>query len=139
MRKHALLSAGLISLAAVSAPAAHADSAFNNNDNSVRCEHYTIDNGVTICVSDRARATQPECTPPEANAPALAIYRNWVGTKCWNQGQTNAPEKLQPLTVRRYGQIFVFAAPGGDIYVFDTKKFALIKAGGANQVLFPVL
>ncbi|SDR82907.1 hypothetical protein SAMN04488539_0461 [Corynebacterium timonense] len=37
MRKTTLLSASLVSLAAISAPVAYADSAFNNDDNSVGC------------------------------------------------------------------------------------------------------
>lgn len=137
MRKSTVLSVGLISPATVSAPTVYADSAFNNEGNSVRCEHYTVEDGATIWVSDRASAAQPECTPSGAGAPAVAIERNWVETKRWNQGQTGAPENLRPMTVRQYGQVVAFAAPGGDIYVFDTKKFALVKAGSTNQVVFP--
>lgn len=139
MRKTALIPAALIGLTALSAPAAHAAGghAFNNQDNSVRCEYYAIDNGVTICVSDRARESQPECSPPEAKAPAVVIKDDFVGTNCWNQGQTTTPENLAPLSMRQYGTNLAFADLQGNIFVFDTQRFALIKAGSPNQVIFP--
>lgn len=32
----------------------------------------------------------------------------------------------------------VFAAPGGDLFVFDSVKMALFQVGSLNKVLFPV-
>ncbi|WJY68500.1 hypothetical protein [Corynebacterium auris] len=61
MRRSTVIPAALLAAAAAAAPAAHASHAFNNQDAALRCEHYTVEDGVTICVNERARAAQPEC------------------------------------------------------------------------------
>ncbi|SDR82857.1 hypothetical protein [Corynebacterium timonense] len=53
------------------------------------------------------------------------------------EGADGRGKNLPPLTGRQYGQAVGFAAPGGDVYVFDTRKLALVKAGSTNQVIFP--
>ncbi|MCQ4607501.1 hypothetical protein [Corynebacterium pseudogenitalium] len=67
----------------------------------------------------------------------MKVEKNWAGTMCWNQGFTQTPEKLSPMSVRSGGGATVFAAPGGDLFVFDTVKMALLQAGNATKVLFP--
>lgn len=128
----AALAAGLAT--AGLAPVAAADPRFVSNiDNSVRCAMY---NGETLCVSDRARKSQPQCNPAGQLIPAVSIQRNWVGTKCWNQGFEQPPMPLQPLQIHVFGSRVVIPAPGGDLYVADFMKPALVRAGGVNAVLF---
>lgn len=128
----AALAAGLAT-AALAPQAAAAPQFVANFDNSVRCGLY---DGETLCVSDRARKSQPQCNPPGQLAPAVSIQRKWVGTKCWNQGFERQPSRLQPFQVHTHGNRFVFASPTGDLYVLDTAKPALVRAGGVNAVLF---
>ena len=49
-----------------------------------------------------------------------------------------APQKLSPMAVRSGCGATVFAAPGGDLFVFDSVKMALFQVGSLNKVLFPV-
>lgn len=140
-RTTAALAGATIALAAVTlnAPAAHASThTYSNQSGDVRCEIYNTPQGhTTLCVSDKARKSQPECNPPQALIPAVKVEKNWVGTMCWNQGFTQPPQKLSPMSVRSGGGATVFAAPGGDLFVFDTVKMALIQVGSTNKVLFP--
>lgn len=130
-----------IALAAitVAAPAADASThTYSNQKDDVRCEIYNTPQGhTTLCVYDKARKVQPECNPPQALIPTVKAEKNWVGTMCWNQGFTQPPEKLSPMSVRSGGGATVFAAPGGDLFVFNTVKMALIQVGSTNKVLFP--
>lgn len=126
------LAAGLGTVAL--APQAAAAAQFvANSDNSVRCALY---DGETLCVSDRARKSQPECNPKGELIPAVSIQRKWVGTKCWNQGFERQPSRLQPFQVYNHGNRVVFSSPTGDLYVLDMAKPALVRAGGVNAVLF---
>ena len=140
-RTTAALAGATIALAAVTlnAPAAHASThTYSNQSGDVRCEIYNTPQGhTTLCVSDKARKSQPECNQPQALIPAVKVEKNWVGTMCWNQGFTQPPQKLSPMSVRSGGGATVFAAPGGDLFVFDTVKMALIQVGSTNKVLFP--
>ena len=128
----AALAAGLTT--AGLAPVAAADPKFvSNADGSIRCALY---NGETLCVSDRARKSQPQCNPAGQLIPAVSIQRNWAGTKCWNQGFEQPPMHLQPLQIHTYGSRVVIPDFTGDLYVIDFMKPAVIRAGGVNSVLF---
>ena len=97
----------LAAAATALAPAATADSnlaTYSNAAGTVRCEIYQVGGSTeTICVSDTARQTQPECNPPEQLIPAVTVGRDFVGTSCWNQGFVGQPQKLHPLQVQRFG------------------------------------
>jgi len=126
------LTAGLGTVAL--APEAAAAAQFvANSDNSVRCALY---DGETLCVSDRARKSQPQCNPKGELIPAVSIQRKWVGTKCWNQGFERQPSRLQPFQVYNHVNRVVFSSPTGDLYILDMAKPALVRAGGVNAVLF---
>ena len=88
-------------------------------------------------MSAKARKAHPECNPPQALIPAVKVEDDWAGTLCWNQGFTQPPQKLSPMSIRSGGGATVFAAPGGDLFVLDTIKMALIQVGSATKVLFP--
>ena len=90
-----VLAGALIASAAttVTAPDARAQvwvegAFFSNQSGNVKCElvHSSTGETFTLCVSDIARAIQPECNPPEHLIPAVRIEPNYVGTMCWNQG-----------------------------------------------------
>ena len=140
-RPTAALAGAALTLAAVtlSVPAAHASThTYSNQRGDVRCEIYNTPQGhTTLCVSDKARKAHPECNPPEALIPAVKVEDDWAGTLCWNQGFTQPPQKLSPMSIRSGGGATVFAAPGGDLFVLDTIKMALIQVGSATKVLFP--
>ena len=142
-RTPAALAGATIALATITltAPAANAATyTYSNQSGDVRCEIYNTPQGhTTLCVSDKARKAHPECNPPEHLIPAVKVEDNWAGTLCWNQGFTQPPQKLSPMSVRSGGGATVFAAPGGDLFVFDTVKMALIQVGAINKVLFPGL
>lgn len=128
----AALASGLAT--AAFAPNAAANPQYvSNADNTVRCYMY---DGETLCVSDLARGSQPECNPPAELIPAVSIQRNWVGTKCWNQGFDGQPTRLQPLQIHVYGSKVVIAGFAGELYVLDMTKPALVRAGIDNAVLF---
>lgn len=128
-----IASAALAATVALAPQAAAAPQFVSNSDNSVRCALY---DGETLCVSDRARASQPQCNPKGELIPAVSVQRKWVGTKCWNQGFERQPSRLQPFQVFTHGSRVVFPSPTGDLYVLDMTKPALIRAGGVNAVLF---
>lgn len=71
------LVAALAATTAALAPAATADpnvATYSNAAGNVRCEIYQVDGSTeTICVSDTARQTQPECNPPEQLIPAVTV------------------------------------------------------------------
>ncbi|PZO97831.1 MAG: hypothetical protein DI609_12200 [Corynebacterium urealyticum] len=140
-RTHAALaiSAAALAAAAFAAPTAQASThTYSNQGGDVRCEIYDYPTShTTLCVSDAARPAHPECNPPQQLIPAIKVEKGWVGELCWNQGFTQPPEKLSPMSVRNGGGTTVFAAPGGDLFVFDTIKMALIQVGKTNRVLFP--
>lgn len=110
----------------------------SNAANSVRCQLITDEHGqtFTLCVSDIARQSQPECNPPAELIPAVKIEPGYAGTSCWNQGFGIAPTPLQPLQFRSHGTAVVTAGFGGDQYVFDFARLALIRAGATNTVFF---
>lgn len=110
----------------------------SNSAGNVRCEIVTYSNGATetLCVSDTARQTQPECNPAGQLIPAIAIQEKFVGRKCWNQGFSYQPQKMGTLQVRSQGSAHVFQGFSGNLYVFDTARLALVRAGSANTVLF---
>lgn len=112
---------------------------FTNSANTVRCQIIT-DAGKTYtrCVSDVGHGKQPECNPPEHLIPAVAIEPNFTGTSCWNQGLDGEPTPLKPLQIARHGTATVIPGISGDLYVFDSAKLALIRAGRANSVLFSI-
>ncbi|WP_131820175.1 hypothetical protein [Corynebacterium sp. Marseille-P4321] len=129
--------------ATLAAPAANAQVAqstltVSNSAGNVRCEITTFSNGVTetLCVSDTARQTQSECNPAGQLIPAVAIQEKFVGRKCWNQGLSYQPQKMSPLQVRSHGSAYVLQGFSGNLYVFDTARLALVRAGSANTVLF---
>lgn len=132
--------ATLIVAAVALAPAASANSAaYSNTAGDVRCEIYQVDGSTeTICVSDTARQTQPECNPPEQLIPAVTVGRDFVGTNCWNQGFVGQPQKLNPLQVQRFGTATVIPGFSGNLYVLDIARRALVRAGSANVVLFKI-
>jgi len=129
--------ATLIAAAAL-APAASANTAtYSNAAGNVRCEIYQIQGTTkTICVSDTARQTQPECNPPGQLIPAVSIGPGSTETHCWNQGFTGVPQKLNPLQVKQFGSAVVIPGFSGNLYVLDTVHRAVIRAGSANTVLF---
>lgn len=129
----AILASAALATAALAPQAEAAPQFVANSDNSVRCALY---DGETLCVSERARKSQPQCNPRGQLAPAVSIQRKWVGTKCWNQGFERQPQRLQPFQVHNHGTRFVFASPTGDLFVLDMTKPALIRAGAVNAVLF---
>ena len=124
------------------APAATADpnlATYSNAAGTVRCEIYQVGGSAeTICVSDTARQTQPECNPPEQLIPAVTVGRDFVGTSCWNQGFVGQPQKLNPLQVQRFGTATVIPGFSGNLYVLDIARRALVRAGSANVVLFKI-
>ena len=126
--------------AAAVAPAAAADpnlATYSNAAGNVRCEMYQSASGIdTICVSDTARKTQPECNPPSHLIPAVTISRNFTGTNCWNQGFVGQPKRLGPLQVQRFGSTFTVPGFSGNLYVFDIARLALVRAGSANAVIW---
>lgn len=129
--------------AALAAPVAGAQAAqstltVSNSAGNVRCEITTFRGGVTetLCVSDTARQTQPECNPDGQLIPAVAIQDKFVGRKCWNQGLSHQPQKMGTMQVRSQGSAFVLQGFSGNLYVFDTAQLALVRAGSANTVLF---
>ena len=95
-RTTATLAGATITLATITltAPAANAATyTYSNQSGDVRCEIYNTPQGhTTLCVSDKARKTQPECNPPEHLIPAVKVEDNWVGTLCWNQGFIQGPD-----------------------------------------------
>ena len=110
---------------------------YSNQNGNVRCESYQVGGETkTICVSDTARTTQPECNPPEQLIPAVSISRGFTGTLCWNQGFTGQPKKLNPLQVQRFGSAFIVPGFTGELYVFDTANIALVRAGSTNSVIW---
>lgn len=137
--------AAAVALAAAAtalAPAATADpnvATYSNAAGNVRCEIYQVDGSTeTICVSDTARQTQPECNPPEQLIPAVTVGRDFVGTNCWNQGVVGQPQKLSPLQVQRFGTATVIPGFSGNLYVLDIARRALVRAGSTNVVLFKI-
>ncbi|GAA3511664.1 hypothetical protein NUW87_10775 [Corynebacterium pilbarense] len=129
--------ATLIAAAAL-APAASANSAaYSNTAGDVRCEIYQLQGTTkTICVSDTARQTQPECNPPGQLIPAVSVGAGSAEVHCWNQGFTNPPQKLNPLQVKQLGSAYIAPDFSGNLYVADIATRAVIRAGTANQVLF---
>ncbi|MBA1838347.1 hypothetical protein GC584_09985 [Corynebacterium sp. zg912] len=126
--------------AAALVPSAAADpnlATYSNATGDVRCEMYQTEAGTeTICVSETARQTQPECNPPQQLIPAVTVNRDFVGTNCWNQGFVGQPQKLNPLQVRRFGTATVIPGFSGNLYVLDITRRALVRAGSTNTVLF---
>ena len=127
-------------LAAAIAPAAHADldqKLFSNADNTVRC-HIAIHDGATYtkCVSEKGRAAQPECAPPDVLIPSVSIEPKYTGVSCWNQGFGIEPAPLKPLQTGKFGTTTVISGFSGNLYAFDVAKLALVRAGNANKVLF---
>ncbi len=126
--------------AATLVPSAAADpnlATYSNATGDVRCEMYQTEAGTeTICVSETARQTQPECNPPQQLIPAVTVSRDFVGTNCWNQGFVGQPQKLNPLQVRRFGTATVIPGFSGNLYVLDITRRALVRAGSTNTVLF---
>lgn len=135
-----IVTAATLIAAAALAPAASANIAtYSNTSGDVRCEIYQVDGSTeTICVSDTARQTQPECNPPEQLIPAVTVGRDFVGTNCWNQGFVGQPQKLNPLQVQRFGTATVIPGFSGNLYVLDIARRALVRAGSANVVLFKI-
>ena len=110
---------------------------YSNAAGNVRCEMYQSSSGTdTICVSDTARKTQPECNPPSHLIPSVSISRDFTGTGCWNQGFVGQPKKLNPLQFQQFGPVIVVPGFSGNLYVFDTARLALIRAGSANSVIW---
>lgn len=124
--------------ATILAPAASANMTVSNTAGNVRCEVVTLQDGRTntICVSDTARQTQPECNPPEHLIPAIEVGPGYVGRKCWNQGFEDASQPMQTMQVRSHGSAHVLQGFSGNLYVLDTARMALVRAGSANTVLF---
>ncbi len=109
----------------------------SNSAGNVRCELTQFGAATeTLCVSDTARQTQPECNPEGQLIPAIAIQDKFVDRKCWNQGFADEPQRLGTLQSRSLGTATVFQGFSGNLYVFDTAQRALIRAGSANAVLF---
>ena len=133
-----IVTAATLIAAAALAPAASANTAtYSNAAGNVRCEIYQIQGTTkTICVSDTARQTQPECNPPGQLIPAVSIGPGSTETHCWNQGFTGVPQKLNPLQVKQFGSAVVIPGFSGNLYVLDTVHRAVIRAGSANKVLF---
>lgn len=133
-----IVTAATLIAAAALAPAASANTAtYSNAAGDVRCEIYQIQGTTkTICVSDTARQTQPECNPPGQLIPAVSIGPGSTETHCWNQGFTGVPQKLNPLQVKQFGSAVVIPGFSGNLYVLDTVHRAVIRAGSANTVLF---
>ena len=138
-RATASLAASVLFAAAL-VPSAAADpnlATYSNATGDVRCEMYQTEAGTeTICVSETARQTQPECNPPQQLIPAVTVNRDFVGTNCWNQGFVGQPQKLNPLQVRRFGTATVIPGFSGNLYVLDITRRALVRAGSTNTVLF---
>lgn len=110
---------------------------FTNSANTVRCEIVTNDGKTfTLCTSDIGRDKQPECNPPNELVPSVYIYPNAIDVACWNQGFGTQPTALKPFQIQRHGTATVIPSPTGDLYVFDSAKFTLIRAGKANSVIF---
>lgn len=134
--------AALAATTATLAPAATANpnvATYSNAAGNVRCEIYQVDGSTeTICVSETARQTQPECNPPEQLIPAVTVGRDFVGTNCWNQGFVGQPQKLSPLQVQRFGTATVIPGFSGNLYVLDIARRALARAGSTNVVLFKI-
>ena len=130
--------ATLIAAAATLAPAASANTAtYSNTSGDVRCEIYQVQGTTkTICVSDTARQTQPECNPPGQLIPAVSIGPGSTETHCWNQGFTGVPQKLNPLQVKQFGSAYIAPDFSGNLYVLDVAHRAVVRAGATNQVLF---
>ena len=133
-----IVTAATLIAAAALAPAASANTAtYSNAAGNVRCEIYQIQGTTkTICVSDTARQTQPECNPPEQLAPAVSVGGGSAAVHCWNQGFTNPPQKLNPLQVKQLGSAYIAPDFSGNLYVADIATRAVIRAGATNQVLF---
>lgn len=138
----ATIVAALAATTATLAPAATADpnvATYSNAAGNVRCEIYQVDGSTeTICVSETARQTQPECNPPEQLIPAVTVGRDFVGTNCWNQGFVGQPQKLSPLQVQRFGTATVIPGFSGNLYVLDIARRTLVRAGSTNAVLFKI-
>lgn len=134
--------AALAATTATLAPAATANpnvATYSNAAGNVRCEIYQVDGSTeTICVSETARQTQPECNPPEQLIPAVTVGRDFVGTNCWNQGFVGQPQKLSPLQVQRFGTATVIPGFSGNLYVLDIARRTLVRAGSTNVVLFKI-
>lgn len=120
------------------APAASANMVVSNTAGNVRCEVVTLPDGRTntICVSDTARRSQPECNPPGQLIPAIEVGPGYVGRKCWNQGFEAPPQTMPPLQVRSHGTAHVLQGFSGSLYVLDVARWALVRAGADNAVLF---
>ena len=133
-----IVTAATLIAAAALAPAASANTAtYSNTSGDVRCEIYQIQGTTkTICVSDTARQTQPECNPPEQLIPAVSVGDGSAVTHCWNQGFTGVPQKLNPLQVKQLGSAYIAPDFSGNLYVADIATRAIIRAGATNQVLF---
>ena len=133
-----IVTAATLIAAAALAPAASANTAtYSNAAGNVRCEIYQIQGTTkTICVSDTARQTQPECNPPGQLAPAVSVGDGSAAVHCWNQGFTNPPQKLSPLQVKQLGSAYIAPDFSGNLYVADIATRAVIRAGATNQVLF---
>ena len=133
-----IVTAATLIAAAALAPAASANTAtYSNAAGNVRCEIYQIQGTTkTICVSDTARQTQPECNPPGQLAPAVSVGDGSAAVHCWNQGFTNPPQKLNPLQVKQLGSAYIAPDFSGNLYVADIATRAVIRAGATNQVLF---
>ena len=71
----AILASAVLATAALAPQAEAAPQFVANSDNSVRCALY---DGETLCVSERARKSQPQCNPRGQLAPAVSIQRKWV-------------------------------------------------------------
>lgn len=129
----------LLAASAFASPAHAADTeykVFGNANNTVRCSIATGDGATyTLCTSDIGRAAQPECNPPNALVPSVAIEPNYVGTSCWNQGFEGVI-RLQPLQIRSLGTATVIPGFTGSLYVLDLAQRALVRAGTANKVIF---
>lgn len=131
--------AAALVVAPVSMPSAHAltEMTVANGDGSVACQVVVSNQGTTtLCVSQVARQSQPECNPPEHQIPAISLNPGFAGTHCWNQGFEYEPPRLAPLQLRSHGSATVIPWLDGSLYVFDAAKLSLIKAGSVNRVVF---
>lgn len=120
----ATLAAGLM---VVGAGAANAQDArqFTNVAGDVRCEVLTFEGGPYVnCVSDRARASKPECNPPNELIPSVRVYRGETHAGCWNQGLIGAPQKLGPGQIGQAHGVTVVADPLGNLHVFVGAGYA---------------
>ncbi|MDO5031810.1 hypothetical protein [Corynebacterium sp.] len=118
-RTSRFLAALAVGGALIAAPMASAQSiqGLSNYDGSVKCEFGNLQGTYIRCHSDGARATRPDCNPPQQKAPRFQYFRGNVFTSCDNQGfQATNFAPMGKGQARQIGEVIVVSDMQGGLH-----------------------